>query len=434
MERIELSALKRSPLLQAIGGDLVGMLLQSGSIHDYRRGEMVFWQGDLADSLFVVLSGCVKLCRETTSHDHEVIGVLTVGQIYFEPSMFTGGRHCVHRRSGFDRAGRAARRGDRSRGGVAAARPRLQSARHFLQTSRGLVEQVEQLKTRSVPQRIAALLLRQAELSGQAGAFVLPFSKTLIARFVGAKLESFSRSLGHLSEQGVQVHNDRVTIEDVGRLARYAGGPASDKPHERKPILTRFASMARRRRFDDALVRYWRKAQGAGAPISLLLIDVGPARRSPGDTAGDGDRGLLASVGDSIAREADRGGKFMVHYGDEIFAVAAPKADHDDAMALAQRIIAMLDSDRRASESARSIVAGIGSATIVPTARDHIEKIVCFADIALYRAKARGRGQICRFHDDPSCAAACASPSGGARIPVIELPHCSECRKDAPRE
>ena len=150
------------------------------------------------------------------------------------------------------------------------------------QTSRGLVEQVEQLKTRSVPQRIAALLLRQAELSGQAGAFVLPFSKTLIARFVGAKLESFSRSLGHLSEQGVQVHNDRVTIEDVGRLARYAGGPASDKPHERKPILTRFASMARRRRFDDALVRYWRKAQGAGAPISLLLIDVGPARRSPG--------------------------------------------------------------------------------------------------------------------------------------------------------
>ena len=434
MERIELSALKRSPLLQAIGGDLVGMLLQSGEIHDYRRGEMVFWQGDLADSLFVVLSGCVKLCRETASHDHDVIGVLTVGQIYFEPSMFTGGRHCVIAEA--VSTARVARLDAEVVRAEVLRRPSL--AFNLLaissQTSRGLVEQVEQLKTRSVPQRIAALLLRQAELSGKSGAFALPFSKTLIARFVGAKLESFSRSLVQLSEQGVQVHNDQVTISDMDRLARYVGVPAGDKSHERKPILTRFASMARRRRFDDALVRSWHKAEGAGAPISLLLIDVGPARRLPGDGAGDGDRGLLASVGDSIAREADRGGKFMVHYGDEIFAVAAPKTDHDDAMALAQRIVAMLDSDRRANESERSIVAGIGAATIVPTAKDRIEKIVCFADIALYRAKAQGRGRICRFEDDASCAAARASPSGGARIPVIESPHCSACRKDAPCE
>jgi len=71
-------AIKRSPLFQTLGSDLLALLAESGSVRDYRRGDMV-WQGDLADSLFVVLSGCVKLCRETGSHEYEIIGVLTAG-------------------------------------------------------------------------------------------------------------------------------------------------------------------------------------------------------------------------------------------------------------------------------------------------------------------------------------------------------------------
>jgi diguanylate cyclase (GGDEF)-like protein len=291
--------------------------------------------------------------------------------------------------------------------------------------NKGLVEQVEQLKTRSVPQRIAGFLLQQAELTGEPKNFSLPFSKTLIARFVGAKLESFSRSLTHLADQGVQVVNDRVTIQDVERLARFVHGSAGDAPHDRRPILTRFASMGRRRKFDDGLVRSWRKAESAGAPISLLLIDVGQGRAST-----EADRGLLVAAGDTIAREADRDGKFMVHFGGDIFAVAAPKADRGDALRLAERLATLLENDSRRADS---VIAAIGSATIFPTAEDHIEKIVCFADIALHQAKTLGRGQIRDFFDgDPRCEVARKSPSGGARIPVIESSHCAVCRKDAP--
>jgi diguanylate cyclase (GGDEF)-like protein len=430
MDAREMSAFDRSPLGRTLGPDLCGMLADSGSFHDYRRGEMVFWQGEPADSLFVVLSGCLKLCRESASHDHEVIGVLTAGQIYFEPSMFLDGRHHVIAEA--VSSARVARLDAKTLRRAVLRRPEL--AFHLLAVASGankaLVEQVEQLKTRSVPQRIAAFLLRQAEQTGEPAVFALPFSKTLIARFVGAKLESFSRSLVQLSDQGVEITNDRVTIQDVDRLARFVQGPVGDIPHDRRPILTRFASMGRRRKFDDGLVRSWRKAQSAGAPISLLLIDVSHDRRPAEGALGDADRALLAAVGDNIAREADRDGKFMVHYGDDIFALAAPKTDDGDAMALAERLATILENDagRRASES---IVAAIGAATIIPTAADRIEKIVCFADIALYRAKALGRGQICAFHDDASCATAKRSPSGGARIPVIESPLCAACRKDA---
>lgn len=431
MDAADKRAMLRSPQFEAIGWDLRTLLAECGSVRDYRRGEMVFWQGDPADSLYVVFAGCVKLCRETTSHEHEVIEVLTAGQIYFEPSMFAAGQHfliaeAVSPSRVVRLDGEILRRAMQRRPFLAFDLLAISSS-----VNKALVEQVEQLKTRSVSQRIAAFVLRRAEVAGEGPSFALPFSKTLIARFVGAKLESFSRSLAPLSEQGVEIRNDRVTIQDIDRLADYARAPAGDKPRGRAPILTRFASMGRRRTFDEGLVRWWRKAQGAGAPISLLLIDVGQGRA----LRGAGDRALLAAVGDSVSREADGDGRLMVHYGDEIFAVAAPHTDQGEAAILAERFATIIEDGARwrVPEADSSIVAAIGTATIIPTAQDRIEKIVCFADIALSRAKTLGRGQICRFHDDPSCETAKRSPSGGARIPVIESPHCSECRRDAPR-
>jgi len=424
MESRELSVALRSPLFQLLGPDLSSLLAASGAVREYRRGEMVFWQGEPADRLLVVLSGCLKLCRETANHDHEVIGLLAAGQIYFEPAMFVDGRHHVIAEA-VSSARVASVEAEALREAIL-RRPELAFSLFALASTanKGLVEQVEQLKTRSVPQRIAAFLLDQAERAPASQSFALPFSKTLIARFVGAKLESFSRSLVHLADQGVQIVNDRVTLQDAERLAHFARGTTAEAPHDRRPILTRFASMGRRRKFDDGLVRSWRKAESAGAPISMLLIDVGPR--------GESDRGLLVAVGDAIAREADRDGKFMVHCGGGIFAVAAPKTDRGGAMRLAERLTTVLENDasRRADGS---VVAAIGSATIFPTAQDHIEKIVCFADIALYQAKKSGRGEIRDFFDgDPACQVARASPSGGARIPVIESSHCAICRKDAP--
>jgi len=426
MGQKETGALLRSPMFQMVGAGLTDLLAERGDVRDYRRGEMVFWQGEPAESLLAVVSGCIKLCRETGGHEHEVIGVLIPGQIYFESSMFSRGRHhviaeavSIARVVRLDAA--VLRAAIAERPGLAFELMRLSSV-----ANQRLVEQIEQLKTRSVPQRIGAFLLGQAERAGDASAFTLPFSKTLIARFVGAKLESFSRALTPLAEQGVEIANDRVRIADVERLARFVDGAPGDKPHDRRPILSRFASMGKRQKFNDGLVRSWRKAQSDGAPISLLLIDVGQTRSNPND------RGLLAAVGDNIAREADRHGRFMVHYEDDIFALAAPKTDDGDAMRLAARLAGQLEADASRLAAHASVVAAIGAATLVPTEQDRIEKIVCYADIALYRAKTLGRGQICSFEDDASCATARKSPSGGLRIPVIESSDCANCRKSAP--
>ncbi len=433
MDARDQDVLLRSPLLMAAGPELLASLAPSACVRDYQGGEPLFAQGETADALFVVAEGCVKLWRKTGSHEQAVLSVLTAGQVYFEPSMFSAGRHLATAEAvSFARVIRFDGMAIRA---AMALKPSLALDLFALcsDARATLVEQIEQLKTHSVSQRVAAFLLEQIEAANEGTAVTLPYSKTLIAMLVGATSESFSRALVQLRAHGVEIDREKVTILDVGRVRRYVGAPFGESLRERKQAPTRFSSLWKRRKFDEGLLRSWRKAVAASEPISLLLVDVGFGRPSDETPSAPVDRALLAAVGDDIFCEADRDGKSMVHYNGEIFAVAAPGADHGGAITLGERLLSTIESNaiRRGAETAASRIAAIGAATIVPNTRDRIEKIVCYADIALHRAKALGRGRVCSFHDDPSCETAKRSPSGGARIPVIESPHCSECRRDA---
>ncbi len=94
---------------------------------------------------------------------------------------------------------------------------------------RRLVEQVDQVRTLSVTQRIADFFLRQTAATSGSATFALPYSKTLIASLVGTKPECFSRSLVELRQHGVKVTRDIVTVQDVGDLAVFAGAPSNDE-------------------------------------------------------------------------------------------------------------------------------------------------------------------------------------------------------------
>ena len=89
---------------------------------------------------------------------------------------------------------------------------------------RELVDEVEQLKARSAPQRIADFLVKQTPMTSGPARITLPYEKALIASRLGIKPESFSRALGKLAELGVVVDRDSVSIDDVARLAAFAEG------------------------------------------------------------------------------------------------------------------------------------------------------------------------------------------------------------------
>jgi CRP-like cAMP-binding protein len=192
------------------------------SPHWYEKGTTIFRQGDAAAAFYAVISGWVKLYRTTPDGLEVVLHVFKTGETFAEAAMFLGGeypasaqavskarlvridgavfRACIHERPEL-------------------AFSMLASASHHLKF---LVEQVEQMKVRSAPQRIAEFILGLTAGSNSGPAEIeFPFEKNLLANRLGMKPESFSRALAKLRSCGVTVEKEIIRIEDLGCLRRF---------------------------------------------------------------------------------------------------------------------------------------------------------------------------------------------------------------------
>lgn len=96
---------------------------------------------------------------------------------------------------------------------------------------RSMVRHTKNLKLRSTRERIAAYLLRQSRLLGDAAGFTLPVEKRLLASYMGMTPENLSRALKTLVADGCKVDGQRVTITNRPRLEALARlSPPLDGP------------------------------------------------------------------------------------------------------------------------------------------------------------------------------------------------------------
>jgi diguanylate cyclase (GGDEF)-like protein len=154
------------------------------------------------------------------------------------------------------------------------------------------------------------------------------------------------------------------------------------------------------REFEAALLHELERATRAGTPFSLLMLDLDHFRNfnnTYGHLAGDA---VLRALAETIGAEL-RHGDIAARFGGEEFAVVIPGADQHSALQVAERIRAAVEARRVHEETAgqplRATIS-IGVATYpghgaTPKALTHE------ADLALYRAKERGRNQVVGVDD-----------------------------------
>ena len=221
MEPEDWLVVKSTPLFGAMPMDVTVSLVGSSGPRRYDKGALLFQQGDPASAFFVVLDGWVKIARITPEGSEAVVGVFRRGETFAEASMFLGGRYPANaevvapsRLLKID--GEVLRRKIRDNPNLALCM--LASASHHLKI---LVEQIEQIKLLSAPQRIADFLVQQCRTRDGACVVELPYEKALIASRLGMKPESFSRAIGKLRGLGVSVDHEFVSITDVGTLIAF---------------------------------------------------------------------------------------------------------------------------------------------------------------------------------------------------------------------
>lgn len=217
----DLEAVRAAPLFRRMPDATMDALLAGASVMAVPRFGTLFFQDEMADRFFLLLSGSVKLSRLSADGDEAVVSLVEPGQIFAEADMFASARYplsaeAVEPTRVLVFTAEAFFRRMRADPEVA-----FRVVEALSQRIRGFVQQIEHLHVRSTPQRVASFLLTLCPETGRDVRFELPFDKSLIARRLGMQPETFSRALAKLRKIGVETHGAAVFVANTATLKDY---------------------------------------------------------------------------------------------------------------------------------------------------------------------------------------------------------------------
>ena len=184
---------------------------------------------------------------------------------------------------------------------------------------------------------------------------------------------------------------------------------------ERLSYLANFDSLTglpNRVLFHDRLQQAMARARRSGAPMALLFLDLDNFKfinDSLGHAAGDellrevAERlkGCVRNV-DSVARASGEGVCTVSRLGgDEFTVIAEQLLSAEDAALIARRILDALEKPIELLDHELHVSASIGI-SVYPTDDTDPDGLVRHTDMAMYRAKAMGRGTYAFFSDELS--------------------------------
>ena len=162
--------------------------------------------------------------------------------------------------------------------------------------------------------------------------------------------------------------------------------------------------LANRRHLDE-VIRIQKAAMSrAESPLSVIMVDVDHFK-SYNDHYGHstGDE-CLRQVAQVLSANVNRATDLVARYGGEEFMVVLPATDTTGAENMAlqlQQALANKEIAHQASETSSQVTLSMGIASLLPSdKRTSIEKLIEYADIALYRAKQKGRNQYSVWGED----------------------------------
>ncbi len=198
-------------------------LTKAASVQNYGKNSHIFLRGDAAHFFYVVMSGWVKLYRDTQEGDEVILGLLTRPDTFGETAIFSGEMHAFNAQAVEDTQIvliPAATLKERAKSDLNILVQIMQS---FSQQMNKLQLENEHLSIMSASQRVGCMLLQFLGEPGTKGAqeIHLPYEKSLAASRLGMKPETFSRALAHLKEIGITVHGNTVKISKIDDLVDF---------------------------------------------------------------------------------------------------------------------------------------------------------------------------------------------------------------------
>jgi CRP-like cAMP-binding protein len=216
-------AIASAAIFSKLPPDALDTLLAQSQLQMRPRNALLFEQDERATVFYLLLEGWVKLFRMSPGGDETVVGLFTRGECIADVPCLTEADYPVSGKTVSDARllaipSRAIV--DMTRANPAVCLGMLGSMSSHLKK---LVDQIEELKACTGPQRLAGFLVGLAPVAQGSCTIVLPYEKLLIAGRLGMQPESLSRAFQRLRAVGVRSSQHSVAIGDVERLAEFAG-------------------------------------------------------------------------------------------------------------------------------------------------------------------------------------------------------------------
>ncbi len=156
--------------------------------------------------------------------------------------------------------------------------------------------------------------------------------------------------------------------------------------------------LANRRSFERSLDNQLANVRRYGAQGALLVFDLDHFKAindTLGHTAGDAIIVNTARILRDLLRESD----VVARLGGDEFAILLPRADEEEALDVASRLVAAIRERGSVLEGQRpgSVTASVG-VTLLDPEQETGEQALVDADLAMYDAKEAGRDRFAAFH------------------------------------
>jgi CRP/FNR family transcriptional regulator, cyclic AMP receptor protein len=194
----------------------------------FRRGEVLFHQGDPGDALFIVMGGTIKIMLPSETGDEAILATLRPGDVFGELALLDGAPRSATAVA-LEATETLILPRDQFRE-LLATEPAIRDAllASIAAELRRLTNHVEELHFLDITGRLASRLARLAAESGAArpdGSVRLksPLTQGDLAAMIGCTRQSVNKLLGMFTDDGlIRLERDSIVVLDLDGLIRAA--------------------------------------------------------------------------------------------------------------------------------------------------------------------------------------------------------------------
>jgi CRP/FNR family transcriptional regulator, anaerobic regulatory protein len=219
---------RKAPIFSILENEQLEEVMSSIIRRKYKKGQIVFFEGDVSDKFYIINGGKIKIFKYTKEGKEQILYILSEGDFIGYLSLLKKGKFdfnaealedvnvCMLTKDDFDKI--VKKTPEISLKILENLHDRLVSLENLVQT----------LSTKDIEARIAGILKNFAKEFGREEAegivIEMPLSREEMANYIGVTRETMSRKLSSMEDDGLieLIGNKKIVIKDLQLLEELA--------------------------------------------------------------------------------------------------------------------------------------------------------------------------------------------------------------------